>query len=103
MMAQQVATKIDRFTGRNNFELWQIKMRALLKQRCIWRPLTPGFSTKVTKTVTGAAAGAESLVTETEDPELVTMEERAHATILFCLADDVITEVASEETAAGFI
>ncbi|CAO2834823.1 unnamed protein product [Amaranthus hypochondriacus] len=32
--------KIDKFTGRNSFSLWQIKMRALLKQQGLWAPLS---------------------------------------------------------------
>ena len=74
--------KIDKFTGRNSFSLWQIKMRALLKQQGMWAPL----------------------VKKSGDPEIAEMaslEEKAHSTILLCLADDIITEVAEEETAAG--
>ena len=31
--------KIDKFTGRNSFSLWQIKMQALLKQQGLWASL----------------------------------------------------------------
>ncbi|KAL6138517.1 hypothetical protein ACLB2K_063799 [Fragaria x ananassa] len=46
------------------------------------------------------------LVKKSGDPEIAEMtslEEKAHShsTILLCLADDIITEVAEEETAAG--
>ena len=74
--------KIDKFTGRNSFSLWQIKMRALLKQQGMWAPL----------------------VKKSGDPEIAEMaslEEKAHSAILLCLADDIITEVAEEETPAG--
>ncbi|KAL6187836.1 hypothetical protein ACLB2K_039231 [Fragaria x ananassa] len=77
-----LTVKIDKFTGRNSFSLWQIKMRALLKQQGMWAPL----------------------VKKSGDPEIAEMaslEEKAHSTILLCLADDIITEVAEEETAAG--
>jgi len=84
--------RIEKFDGRNSFALWQLKMRALLKERCIWKPLTPGFSTKVKKTE-AAAAGVAATVTETEDPALVTMEERAHSSILLSLSDDVTTRI----------
>ena len=30
---------IEKFTGENSFGLWQIKMKGLLKQQQIWRPL----------------------------------------------------------------
>ncbi|KAL6195183.1 hypothetical protein ACLB2K_030803 [Fragaria x ananassa] len=74
--------KIDKFMGINSFSLWQIKMQALLKQQGMWAPL----------------------VKKSGDPEIAEMaslEEKAHSTILLCLADDIITEVAEEETAAG--
>ncbi|CAA7036221.1 unnamed protein product [Microthlaspi erraticum] len=71
---------IDKFTGRNSFSLWQIKMQALLKQQGLWVALLKDK---------GDAAAMTSL------------EEKAHATILLCLADDVIIEVSSETTAAG--
>ncbi|KAL6134257.1 hypothetical protein ACLB2K_066489 [Fragaria x ananassa] len=74
--------KIDKFTGRNSFSLWQIKMRALLKQQGMWAPL----------------------VKKSGDPkiaEMASLEEKAHSTILLCLAVDIITEVAEEETTAG--
>ena len=31
--------KIDKFTRRNNFGLWQIKMQSLLLQQGLWAPL----------------------------------------------------------------
>ena len=74
--------KIDKFTGRNSFSLWQIKMRALLKQQGFWAPLSKDKNAVVT-------------------PEMAILEEKAHSTIMLCLADDVITEVSDEETAAG--
>ncbi|CAM8989663.1 unnamed protein product [Rhodiola kirilowii] len=36
-MAAMNNVKIDKFTGRNSFGLWQIKMRALLKQQGLWQ------------------------------------------------------------------
>ncbi|KAL6208330.1 hypothetical protein ACLB2K_019281 [Fragaria x ananassa] len=77
-----LTVKIDKFTGRNSFSLWQIKMRALLKQQGMWAPL----------------------VKKSGDPEIaeiVSLEEKTHSTILLCLADDIITEVAEEETVVG--
>ena len=73
--------KIDKFTGRNNFSLWQIKMRALLKQQGLWKPL--------------------SKEAKADNVESAALEEKAHSTIMLCLADDVITEVADEKTAAS--
>ena len=74
--------KIDRFTGGNNFSLWRIKMCALLKSQGIWTPLD---------TDKGGIDAASA--------EYRPMEEKAHSTILLCLSDDVITEVADEATA----
>ena len=74
--------KIDKFTGRNSFSLWQIKMRALLKQQGLWAPLEkkdPGVDTT----------------------EMASLEEKVHATIMLCLADDIITEIADQDTVAG--
>ncbi|KAJ4703555.1 Retrovirus-related Pol polyprotein from transposon TNT 1-94 [Melia azedarach] len=74
--------KIDKFTGRNSFSLWQIKMRALLKQQGLWAPLARKPADPITA-------------------EMAVLEEKAHSTIMLCLADDIITEVAEEETAQG--
>ncbi|KAJ4713974.1 Retrovirus-related Pol polyprotein from transposon TNT 1-94 [Melia azedarach] len=74
--------KIDKFTGRNSFSLWQIKMRALLKQQGLWAPLARKPADPITA-------------------EMAILEEKAHSTIMLCLADDIITEVAEEETAQG--
>ena len=74
--------KIDKFTGRNSFSLWQIKMRALLKQQGFWAPLSKDKNVVVTS-------------------EMAILEEKAHSTIMLCLADDVITEVSDEEIAVG--
>lgn len=73
--------KIDKFTGRNSFSLWQIKMRALLKQQGLWAPLSKD--------------------NKVDAAEMETLEVKAHSTIMLCLADDVITEVSDAETAAG--
>ena len=32
---------------------------------------------------------------------MVSLEEKAHATIMLCLADDIITEIADQDTTAG--
>ena len=66
--------KIDKFTGRNNFNLWQIKMCALLKQLGLWGPLK----------------AKEGEVTA----EMANQEEKT-------LADDVITEVSDDKTVTG--
>ena len=70
--------KINKFTWRNSFSLWQIKMRALLKQHRL----------------------CASLVKKLTDPaivEMVVLEENAHSMMMF----NIITEVAEEKTASG--
>ena len=73
-----VSMKIEKFTGRNSFSLWRIKMRALLKNQGCWAPLS-----KDKKNI-GAA-------------EMEALEEKAHSLILLCLADEFV-EVSDEET-----
>ena len=74
--------KIDKFTGMNSFSLWQIKMRALLKQQGLW-----------------ALLAKKDLGTDTA--EMASLEEKAHATIMLRLADDIITEIADQDTTVG--
>ncbi|KAJ1433694.1 Retrovirus-related Pol polyprotein from transposon TNT 1-94, partial [Sesbania bispinosa] len=31
--------RIEKFNGKNSFNLWRIKMRALLKEQRVWGPL----------------------------------------------------------------
>lgn len=73
--------KIDKFTGRNSFSLWQIKMKALLKQQGLWAPLS--------------GKKVEPVTTEME-----VTEEKAYSTILLCLADEIIIEVSGVDVAA---
>ncbi|KAG6437869.1 hypothetical protein SASPL_102799 [Salvia splendens] len=61
-------------------------MRSLLKQQGLWAPLTA--KGKVKKT-------------DENDDEWVTLDEKAHSTIMLCLSDDVIIEVVDQETAAA--
>ena len=81
-MSGGINVKVDKFTRRNSFSLWQIKMRALLKQQGLWAPLN-----KKSK--------------DSESAEMASLEEKAHSTILLCLADDIITEIAEEDIASG--
>ncbi|KAJ9547247.1 hypothetical protein OSB04_019790 [Centaurea solstitialis] len=81
-MPSQMIT-IDKFTGKNDFSLWRIKMRALLKQHGIWTPLSGERPDEMTES------------------EFAKQDEKAHSTILLSLADEVIYEVADEESAAS--
>jgi hypothetical protein len=73
--------KVDKFTGRNNFNLWQIKIRVLLKQG-LWTPLLKPSPNPLLA-------------------DFATLEEKAHSTLLLALDDHIITEVVEEDTAAG--
>ncbi|CAL1356411.1 unnamed protein product [Linum trigynum] len=79
-----VNMKIEKFTGKNSFAIWQIKMQALLKQQGLWGPLS-----------------AKQKKAAVDDDEWNTLEEKAHSTIMLSLSDDVIIEVAAKKTAAG--
>ena len=75
-MAGDSTIRIEKFTGTNSFGLWQIKMKALLKQQLIWRPLASKSTT----------AGSEDGLT---DGQLAVMEEKSHSTILLSLDDHI--------------
>ncbi|KAL8502265.1 hypothetical protein ACS0TY_021405 [Phlomoides rotata] len=59
-------------------------MRSLLKQQGLWAPLSEKPKSK-----------------DVDEEEWNTREEKAHSTIMLCLSDDVIIEVADQETADG--
>ncbi|GJW39229.1 hypothetical protein Tco_0065074 [Tanacetum coccineum] len=81
-MSSQI-TNIEKFSGKSNFSLWRIKIRALLKQQGIWAPISGKKPADMT------------------DANYNLQEEKAHSTILLCLSDEVLDEVGDEETAAG--
>ncbi|GKD04077.1 hypothetical protein Tco_1179051 [Tanacetum coccineum] len=74
---------IEKFSGKSNFSLLGIKIRALLKQQGIWAPI----------------AGTKPH--DTTDANYKLQEEKAHSTILLCLSDEVLYEVGDEETEKG--
>jgi len=64
--------KIEKFTGNNSFNLWCIKMRALLKKYIIWAPFSYQLS-KIDKSV------------------LELQEEKTHSLILLSIYDEVFS------------
>ncbi|GAA0154672.1 hypothetical protein LIER_37938 [Lithospermum erythrorhizon] len=66
--------KVDMFTERNSFSLWQIKVRALLKREGLWTPLLKNPPSP-------------------PHDNMDALEERAHSTLLLSLEDDIITEL----------
>ena len=69
--------KIEKFIGKNSFNLWRIKMQALLKEYGIWAPLSCQPS-KIDKSV------------------LELYEEKAHSLILLSMSHEVLYEVYEE-------
>nr|GEZ74388.1 retrovirus-related Pol polyprotein from transposon TNT 1-94 [Tanacetum cinerariifolium] len=83
-MSSQTSTpsvSIETFNGKSNFSLWRV--RSLMKQQGIWAPLAGPKPADMT------------------DAEYNAQDEKAHSTILLLLSDEVLYEVADEETAAG--
>ncbi|KAL8476669.1 hypothetical protein ACS0TY_029094 [Phlomoides rotata] len=74
---------IEKFSGNSDFGLWRIKMKALLVQQGLSEALT------IDTTEESSEAGGERA------QEL----EKAHITIILCLRDKVLREVAKEKTA----
>lgn len=73
---------IEKFTGDNDFGLWRIKMKAL--------PVHQGLQ--------------DALLCISKMPATLSekdMESKAHSTIILSLGDDVLREVAAQDTAAG--
>ncbi|KAL5147183.1 Retrovirus-related Pol polyprotein from transposon TNT 1-94 [Glycine soja] len=87
--------RIEKFNGKNNFNLWCIKMRALLKEQHVWAPIA---SASVKKEV---ASESKEKASVSKIEELAKQEEKAHSLILLSLSDEVLYEVANEETANG--
>ena len=75
--------KIDKFTGRNDFSLWQMKMKSLHEKGQV---LQDCFEpTKIASTV--------------KDEEKEEMEERAITTLHLFLADDILRKVKTAKIA----
>ncbi|GKD90494.1 hypothetical protein Tco_1366001, partial [Tanacetum coccineum] len=84
-MSSQTSTpsiSIEKFNGKCNFSLWRIKVRALLKQQGIWAPLAGPKPADMT------------------DARYNSQDEKAYSTIFLSLSDEVLYEVADEETGA---
>ncbi|GJY13619.1 hypothetical protein Tco_0382928 [Tanacetum coccineum] len=73
---------IEKFDGKNDFGLWQIKMCALMVQQ-------------------GCDAALETLPVDMEAGEKATLMKKAYSTLILCLGDRVLREVTKETTAVG--
>ncbi|WJX45134.1 E3 ubiquitin-protein ligase upl4 [Trifolium repens] len=76
---------IEKFTGNNDFGLWKVKMKALLiHHKCV-------------EALKGIAQKPATL----SDQEKKDMDEKALSSIILCLGDKVLREVAKETSAAA--
>jgi hypothetical protein len=82
---QSAKFEIEKFNGKNNFEIWKVKMHDLLVQQ------------GVVKALLGKAKQPASITDEDWDE----MDARALSAIRLCLADDVLFNIVTEKTAVG--
>ncbi|GJW27825.1 putative reverse transcriptase domain-containing protein [Tanacetum coccineum] len=73
---------IKKFIGKNDFGLWQIKMRALMVQQ-------------------GYDAALETLPANMEACEKAALMKKVYNTLILCLGDQLLREVTKKTTAAG--
>ncbi|CAJ2665889.1 unnamed protein product [Trifolium pratense] len=77
--------EIEKFTGKNDFGLWKVKVRAILtQQKCV-----------------EALLGISNMPNTLSNAEKSEMNDKALSVIILCLADNVLREVAKEKTAAA--
>nr|GEY63971.1 retrovirus-related Pol polyprotein from transposon TNT 1-94 [Tanacetum cinerariifolium] len=74
---------VEKFDEKNDFGLWQIKMRALMVQQ-------------------GYDAALETLPADIEAGEKAALMKKAYSTLILCLGDRVLQEVTKEKTATRF-
>ncbi|GKC34361.1 hypothetical protein Tco_1046745 [Tanacetum coccineum] len=73
---------IEKFDGKNDFGLWQIKMCALMIQH-------------------GCDAALETLPSDIKAGKKAGLKMKAYSTLILCLGDHVLREVTKETTVAG--
>ena len=82
---QSALFEIENFNGKNNFEIWKVKMYDLLVQH------------GVAKALLGKSKHPYNIT----DNEWAEMDEREISAIRLCVADDVLFNIVSETTTAG--
>lgn len=75
---------VERFTGKNDFGLWRLKMRALLVQQGLH----------------DALLGEKNLPSTMQEKKKIKLLEKAHSAIILSLGDTVLREVAKAESTA---
>ena len=86
----------EKFTGKNDFALWRMKMRAMLIQQGLSDALSTGGGKSDEKEEKEAAD-------EKEVAKKAEVIAKAHSAVVLCLGDKVLREVAKETTAAGIL
>ncbi|KAH9767170.1 hypothetical protein KPL71_011175 [Citrus sinensis] len=81
---------LEKFTGQNDFNMWRIKMEALL--------ITQGLGDAIDPVIKSENTEASSSRTPEQMAEI---DKKARSTIILSLGDSVIREVAKEKTVAG--
>ena len=72
--------EIEKFNGKNNFELWKLKMRDLFVQQVLQRALAENWKRPLTMT----------------EDEWEDLDSKALSTICLCLVGDVLFNIIGE-------
>jgi hypothetical protein len=86
-MAKMQSSKfeVEKFSGKNNFELWKLKMQDLLVQQGLQKAL----------------AGKTKKPTAMTEWEWEDLDVKTLSTIRLCLADEVLFNIVGEDTTSG--
>jgi hypothetical protein len=82
---QSAKFEIEKFNGKNNFEIWKVKMHDLLMQQGVVKALL----------------GKENKPTTITDEDWDEIDVRALSAIRLCLVDDVLFNIVAEKTTVG--
>jgi hypothetical protein len=77
--------EVEKFNGKNNFELWKLKMWDLLVQQGLQKALV----------------GKSKKPNNMSNEDWEDLDARALSTIRLCLADEVLFNIVGEETTTG--
>jgi hypothetical protein len=76
---------VEKFSGKNNFELWKLKMRDLLVQQGLQKALV----------------GRTKKPTSMTNEEWEELDAKSLSTIRLCLEDEVLFNIVGEDTTVG--
>ena len=82
---QSARFEIEKFNGKNNFEIWKVKMHDLLVQQGVAKALL----------------GKSKQPLNMKNDEWSDIDDKALSSIQLCLANDVLFNIVSEKTTAG--